>query len=114
MNYSSVLINTLPEHQDAVIDSLTTSGLCEVHLSEGGKIIIIIEGENTEEEITKLRKIEAIDNILSAEMIYSYVEDHLDDLKKNLEISDDVPSVLNDNSIDAKDINYGGDIKKEI
>ena len=114
MNYSSVLITVLPEHQEELLRNLEDSELCEVYLYEEGKIIVIIEGQNTDEEINKLRQIEAIENVLSANMIFSYVEDDINELRQHLEMSGDVPEILIDEKVKAEDIKYGGDLTKKF
>jgi hypothetical protein len=47
-------------------------------------------------------------------MAFSYSEQELDGLKEKIEQSVDVPEWLNKEGIDAKDINYGGRLKKDL
>lgn len=67
-----------------------------------------------EEEILKLKKIQAIDHVISAEMMYSYSEDELDELKDKVEKDNSVPEWLNDENVKAEDIQYKGDLKKRF
>ncbi len=114
MNYSGVLVKTLPGNQDKVVKLLNDSGLCEVQMYENGHIIVVIEGKDTEEEVNKLKQIMELENVISADMIYSYVEDNIDKLREELTLADDVPGILKDNKIKAENIKYGGDLRKKI
>lgn len=112
MNISSAIVKVLPHNENNVVNTLNELDLCEVHMHEAGKIIITIEGESINDEISTLRKIEGITNVLSAEMIYSYSEDEMDEIRENVEIAGNVPDILNNDEVDAKHIIYNGDIKK--
>lgn len=80
---------------------------------ELGRIIITIEGKNVEEELEKLRVVESIPHIISADMQMAYSEDELNEHMKVLENSDVVPSMLNDDNIKPEEIVYNGDLKKK-
>ena len=55
MNLSSIVVLTKPEHLDEVLNVIKNTDACEYHLHDDkGRIIVTIEGKNTEEEITKL------------------------------------------------------------
>ena len=111
MTLSSVVVQTKSEFLQDVINSLKKSDLCEYHLDDNNaKIIITIEGEGIEEEISKLSEIQKYPNIISAEMMYSYSEDELNKLRESLD--DNIPKWMNDPDVDAKDIVYKGDLKK--
>ena len=111
MNISSIVVNTLPENSDGVIELLNEGEFCEVHHYEDGKIIVTIEGEDVSEEIGKLRLIEQTPNVISASMVYAYSEDELEAEKEKLKNSQDMPDWLNDENIEAKDIKYNGNLK---
>jgi len=114
MNISSIIVQTLPKNLEDVIDNLKKSGICEYHMhDEVGRIIVTIEGKNVDEELKKLKVIEAIPNIISADMHMSYSEDELNYNLEVLENSDVVPKVLNDKNIKAQDIVYRGDLKRK-
>jgi nitrate reductase NapD len=80
---------------------------------EKGRIIITIEGANVNEELEKLRVIEAIPHVISADMQMAYSEDELDENIKVLKNSDAVPAMLNDENMDPNKITYNGDLKKK-
>ena len=112
MTLSSVVVQTKPENLESVINTLQESELCEYHMNdEKGRIIITLEGKGVEEEILKLQQIQKFDNIISAEMVYSYDEEELDKLRSNLD--DSIPKWMNDDTINPKDIVYQGDLKKK-
>jgi len=116
MNISSIIVQTLPENLDSVINDLKECEVCDYHFHDDkGKIIITIEGENVGEELEKLRIIEAIDNIISADMQMSYSEDELDRHIKVLNNSDAVPKVLKGDTtkIDPSTVVYNGDLRKK-
>lgn len=112
MNISSAVVKVLPENEAKLLKALKKTDLCEVHLHEAGKIVITIEGESIDDEISKLRQIERLPHVLSAEMIYSYSENEMDKIREDVEFSDDVPDILNNNQVDAKQIVYNGDLRK--
>lgn len=115
MNVSSIVVQTLPKYLDEVLAFLKASDLCDYHFhDEKGRIIVTVEGEGVEEEIAKLTKIQEIPHVVAADMMYAYSEDELDQERANLEIGGVVPDMLNDDSVDPKDIVYHGDLKKRF
>ncbi len=115
MNISGILVQTKPEHTESVIKKIKQSNCCEYHIhDEKGRIIVTIEGENTEEEIKKLKILQSFDNIISADMMYAYSEDELDGLRENLNNNNNLPEWLNDPDAKPEDIRYNGDLKRKI
>jgi len=114
MNISSIIVQTLPKHIDEVVQSLKNCDVCDYHMhDELGRIIITIEGEGVQEELKKLKVIEAIPYVMSADMQMAYSEDELSSHIEVLENADVVPKVLNDKIIDSSSIVYNGDLKKK-
>ena len=114
MNISSIVVQTLPKHLDSVVESLKNCDACDYHLhDEKGRIIITIEGEGVQQELEKLRVIEAIPHVASADMQMAYSEDELDEHIDVLNNADAVPKMLNDNNMDPSKIIYNGDLKKK-
>ncbi len=116
MNISSIVVQCRSEFYDEVRQQLEQSGLCDYHFGdkEKGKIIITIEGEDVEEEIKKLTAIQEMPHIIAADMMQTYQEEMLDEEVRKLEEEDAVPAMLNDDTIDAADIVYHGDLKKRF
>jgi periplasmic nitrate reductase NapD len=113
MNISSIVINVDSDDASAVIESINTSELCEYHLHEGGKIVATIEGKDTEEELKKMSLVEKFPLVQSVHMIYSYCEDHIEELRDSLEMGDGNLEMLNNESIKAEDIAYNGDVNNK-
>ena len=114
MNISSIVVKTLPKHINEVVESLKNCDVCDYHMhDELGRIIITIEGKGVQEELKKLKVIEAIPHVISADMQMAYSEDELSSHMEVLENADAVPKVLNDPTIGAADIVYNGDLKKK-
>lgn len=115
MNVSSIVVQALPKYIDGLVENFKNSEVCEyqLHDKEKGKIIVVIEGKDVGEEIEKLVKIQEIPEVMAADMMMTYQEDSLDEEIKNLNAQDMVPQMLNDDTIDARDIVYNGDLKKK-
>ena len=114
MNVSSIVVSTLPKYLDEVVKSLKNCDVCDYHMhDEKGRVIITIEGAGVEEELKKLKVIEAIPHVASAEMQMAYSEDELSAHMEVLDNADVVPKALNDHDMDPKDIVYNGDLKKK-
>ena len=109
MNISGIVVIATPEHFETVLDGLERSTLAEVHFNDGEKTIIVtIEGENVGVETEKLREIQTMDHVLSAEMSYSYSEEELDKLREDVELSrGEVPEFLNNEDARAEVISIG-------
>ena len=103
MNISGIVVKAAPENREAVIKALTASGLCEVHLQdEQGTIIVTVEGEDTGEEVKKMREIMNIPHVLCADLAYSYNEDETEgSLSRLKRIRDAVPDALKSLPADA-------------
>jgi nitrate reductase NapD len=113
VNISSIVVQAMPEHIEALVETFKNSDFCEYHLHDKskGKIILTIEGKDVEEEIEKLIKIQQIPTVMTADMMMTYQEEQLDEEIKRLQEQDKVPAMLNDDTIDVKDIVYNGDLK---
>lgn len=114
MNISSIVVQTTPEFLDEVVESLKNCDVCDYHLhDEIGRIIVTIEGSGVEEELKKLRVVENIPHVVSADMQMAYSEDEIDNHMNVLENQEAVPKILNEKDVDPKDIVYNGDLKRK-
>ncbi|HIP54302.1 MAG TPA: nitrate reductase [Sulfurimonas autotrophica] len=114
MNISSIVVQTLPKFLDEVVQSLKDCDVCDYHLhDEKGRIIITIEGEDVSEELGKLKVIEAIPHVISADMQMAYSEDELDANIKVINESDAVPNLLKNEDVAIEQVTYHGDLKKK-
>ena len=114
MNISSIVVQVRQEHVDEVVEALKAADFCDYHLHDKamGKIIVTVEGEGVSEEIAKVKQIQAVPHVISAEMMMAYSEEELDQERSKLEMGPNVPEMLNDDTIRAEDIVYHGDLKK--
>jgi nitrate reductase NapD len=110
------VIQAKPEFVEGIIAICEASDFCDYHFHdvEKGKIVVTIEGENIDEEMSKMKKIEQIPHVICADMMMAYSEDELDAERAKLELAEVVPPILNDENIALKDIVYKGDLKKKI
>lgn len=114
MNISSIIVQTVPKYINEVVESLKNCDVCDYHMhDEKGRIIITIEGEGVQEELKKLKVIEAIPHVISADMQMAYSEEELSSHLQVLENADAVPKVLNDPTVSAANMVYNGDLKKK-
>ena len=113
MNVSSIVVQTVPEHLDEVVESLKACEVCDYHLhDEKGRVIITIEGKGVSEELEKLRVIEAIPFVYAADMQMAYSEDELDEQIEFIDNRNAVPKILNKEDVDVDRVVYNGDMKK--
>ena len=112
MNISSIVVQTLPKFLDEVVQSLKDCEACDYHMhDEIGRVIITIEGDGVSEELAKMKIIEAIPHVITADMQMAYSEDELDAQMEVINNGDAVPKVLNDDDKSFKDMAYNGDLK---
>jgi len=113
MNISSIVVQTVPEHLEEVVESLKKCEVCDYHMhDEKGRIIITIEGKGVSEELEKLRVVEDIPFVYAADMQMAYSEDELDEQIDFINNRDIVPKILNDTDVDVDKVVYNGDMKK--
>ena len=115
MNVSSIVVQAPSKYIDELVEDFKNSELCDYHLhdKEKGKIIITVEGKDVGEEIEKLVKIQEMPKVMAADMMMTYQEDSLDEEIKTLNEQGLVPSMLNDDDLDIRDIVYNGALKKK-
>ena len=114
MNISSIVVQTVPKYLEQVLRDLKSCEACDYHLHDDkGRIIVTIEGNGVKEELEKLRVIESIPHVISADMQMAYSEDELDEHIEVLNNADAVPKMLNDENIDPDKIIYRGDLKRK-
>ena len=96
MNISSIVVKTLPEHVRTVIENLRSTDFCEVHFHDTtGRIVVTIEGEDISEEMRKLKLVQGMPHVLSADLAYAYSERELALAREHITmIKDAVPDSL--------------------
>ena len=116
MNISSIVIQAKPEHVASLVALCQEGDFCDYHFHdvEKGKIVVTIEGEGIDDEMSKLKIIEKLPHVICADMMMAYSEEELESERSKLEEAPTVPPILNDNNVELKDIVYHGDLKKKI
>ncbi len=95
MNISSIVVKSAPGKADAVLEALRACGLCEVHFHDNqGRIVVTIEGQNIDEEMEKLKSIQALPFVASAHLVYAYSERELTQDIERIVTSGGVPDTL--------------------
>lgn len=112
-NVSGVVVYTRPEFLSFVLEAIENTGVCDIHFyDEKGRIVITIEGENTEEEISKLKIVQSIPHVISAQMHFTFTEEELNEAIKDIEKNENkVLEFLNDETTSAGNIKYSGHLK---
>ncbi len=114
MNISSIVIKTLPKYLEEVVVNVKKLDICDYHLHDKiGRVIVTIEGKGVSEELKKLKIVQAIPHVISADMQMAYSEDELDNHMDVLENSDAVPHMLYDDDLRPEEVIYNGDLKKK-
>jgi len=111
MNISSIIVKARSENIEEVKKSVEESGVCEIHFvdKDKGIIIVTIEGKNVEEEIQKVRILEALPKVISADMHMSYCEEELNEMMKDIDTKNSLAEVNSNKPIG--EINYFGSLK---
>ena len=112
MNISSVVVKCAPQFLGELLVRLGESGVCEVYThDEAGRIVVIIEGETTEQESERLRVIQALPHVLSAEMVYAYSQNEFSAEEGKFDkVSESLIESLNSET-PAENIVYRGHLK---
>ena len=75
MNIVGVLINTLPDYTNKVVEMLNELEI-EIHgVNEKSQIVITLEQENDEMLTEQLTKVQQIHGVLTAAMVYHQVDE---------------------------------------
>ena len=111
MNISSIIVKTRSENVEEVKKSIEDTKFADIHFvdNEKGIIIVTIEGKNVEEEIGKVRILEALPKVISADMHMSYCEEELEEMMKDIETNNSLQEVNANKPIE--EINYFGSLK---
>ena len=73
MNLSAIAVGTTPDRLDVLTEQINALPWAEVYHSDGkGRLIVMVEGETTGEEIEYLRQLKAMAGVGFAEMVVHY------------------------------------------
>ena len=111
MNISSIIVKARQENIDDVKKSLEETGICDIFFTdkEKGIIIVTIEGKTVEEEIEKVRILEGLPKVISADMHMSYCEEELEEMMKDIDKNGSLQEINSNKPIE--EINYYGSLK---
>ena len=110
MNISSLVVYKKDgASEQEIISQIEQVKGCEVVAAQEGKIVVVMSVENLDEEINRFKTLERLEGVSGAAMIYSYQEDLQKDVE-SIKKSGKISEILFDESIDAKDIVYNGNI----
>ncbi len=111
-NVSSLVVLCAPQNIESLWKKINEIEGAECHYKEeSGKIIVTLESESIEQEIHLLSRIERIEEVLSAQMIYAYHSTELEAMRQEIAKQESVPAVLRDEQSSAEKITYGGDVQ---
>lgn len=71
---SSAVVTAFPHLADDVIAQLDTLPDTEVRFSNGGKIVVVIEGASTGEVGSRLASIALMEGVLSANLVFEQID----------------------------------------
>lgn len=85
MNVSSIVVRTAPENSAKVIESINALENCEVHFHDAeGRVVATLVGEEIQDQMNLLKRVQAIPNVLNAHLAYTYCEDEITRLKGSI------------------------------
>lgn len=75
INVCGVLVSTRPEHIEAVQIQLEKEDGVEIHAVTGdGRFVVTVEKEDQQQTGDVLGRIQALDHVVSASMVYQYFD----------------------------------------
>lgn len=105
MNISSLVVNLIDKNGlNLTIENLNKIKNCEVIAHQNSQIVVVFECESFDEQIKTFKKIESLENVKEACVVYSY-EDSDISLKQDF-----IDEVLN-KELKAGAIKYSGNVK---
>ncbi|MCR2039316.1 chaperone NapD [Campylobacter helveticus] len=110
MNLSSVLIVAKEDKIDSLAEAIAQIELCSVELREKDKLIVVIESDDLDSELKAYKKLEALPNLISINMVFSYQD-----------LDEDIQKAINSGAIEsieknekAENITYNGSVFQKL
>ncbi|QBL11350.1 chaperone NapD [Campylobacter helveticus] len=110
MNLSSVLIVAKEDKIDFLAEAIAQIELCSVELREKDKLIVVIESDDLDSELKAYKKLEALPNLISINMVFSYQD-----------LDEDIQKAINSGAIEsieknekAENITYNGSVFQKL
>ena len=110
-NVSSLVVLCVPSAIARLWEAINAISGAECHYKdESGKIIVTLESQSIEEEIKLLKRIEGLEGVISAQMIYAYHSTELEEMREEIAQQDAIPAILKEDK-SADKITYSGDVQ---
>ena len=110
MNLSSVLIVAKEDKIDSLAETIAQIELCSVELKEKDKLVVVIESDDLDSELKAYKKLEALPNLISINMVFSYQD-----------LDEDIQKAINSGAIEsieknekAENITYNGSVFQKL
>ncbi|MCD8213050.1 MAG: chaperone NapD [Campylobacter sp.] len=114
MNISSLVIYLKDTAKSGIVQQeLVNFKECEVIAAQYDRIVVVVSAKDIDDEIKIFKKIEAIEDVASAAMVYSYQEDAYKN-KEKLESQGRLSEILSNDNVKAEDICYGGSVNHKV
>ena len=110
-NVSSLVVLCAPSAIARLWEAVNAISGAECHYKDAsGKIIVTLESQSIEEEIKLLKRIEGLEGVISAQMIYAYHSTELEEMREEITQQDAIPAILKEDK-SADKITYSGDVQ---
>ena len=104
VHIAGILVQTAPEQQDAVAAEIDALPWAEVHHRDpDGRMIVVIEGADEEQEVARLMALRAVPRVLGAAPVMHYFDDGG---KEGAGDGSRPEEVLNDPTLEAPQSHY--------
>lgn len=112
MNISSLIVYT-DNKNESVKAEISKLKECEIIADADDRIVVVVTSDDIEGEIRNFKKIEAIKDVVSVAMVYSYQED-AEENRQKLEESGKISEILINDNVKAEDIAYSGSVHYKV
>ena len=86
MNFSGIALTTHPDNLPALTAKINALEWAEVHGADKmGRMIVIVEGETTGEEVERLQELKRMPQVIFAEMVVHYFEEESQDIEQGMD-----------------------------
>lgn len=113
-NVSSLVVLCVPQDMESLWKKINMISGAECHYQDAsGKIIVTLESQSIEEEIKIVKRIERLEGVILAQMIYAYHSTELEAMREEINKQDTIPAVLQGEK-NAEKIFYSGDVQSTL
>ncbi len=106
MNIASLLVEVKPENMESLIQKVSSFPWAEVHHKDKvGRMIVTVEGENSEADVANFKTIKSLPGVISASMVEYCFEEAKGMTRENIDFVD-VPDYLKNEESGPAGANY--------